>query len=367
MNSLNFIKNLNLNPVLVIAPLLLIGFIALTSFKTKSGFHIKGTVKENYNGYVYLQYNTEIDSQLIKEGKFEFKGEVAQPVKAYLWPKNPTLKSQFTLGEFMLENSTIEIKVNIYNKSNDGEVVTFLNLDSISGSKSQLKKAAMDLKIGKVEQISEISGQKKLLYSALFEFITTNPKLSLSGDYLSSQSNYFYNLLEVNQIELLYKKLNHKYQNSNDLEAIKSVILRKKLLSKGNKISKIVLPDQDGKLIEFNTLTSKLCLIEFWASWCAPCRQTVPELLSVYKKYKNSGFEIYGISIDENIEHWKNAIAKDQSNWLQVIDTAHSELQKFKVNKIPFNILVNEKKEIIDTNLSPEALHLILDNFLIIK
>lgn len=357
MNFLNF-KHFNFT----LASLLLLSFIILTSFKVKPAFHIKGIVKNNYNGYIYLQHSAVIDSQLVKDGRFEFKGEVVQPVKAYLCPKNPNSKSQFTLGEFMLENSALEIHANIYNRNNEGEEITFLNLDSISGSKSQVRKAAMDLKISQVEQISDISSQKKYLYSTLLEFISSNPKLSLSGDYLGSYSNYFYNLLEAKQIELLYKKLNHKYQNDNDLAAINSVILRKKLLSKGKKLSNIVLPDQNGKLVEFNTLPSKLILIEFWASWCAPCRQTVPELLNVYKKYKDRGFEIYGISIDENTEAWQKAIAKDQSNWVHVIDTAHAELQKFKVNKIPFNILVNENREIIDSNLSPEALDLILQN-----
>src|SRR5690606_31340825 len=162
-----------------------------------------------------------------------------------------------------------------------------------------------------------------LLYDHLSDFVKANPKSVLSGNYLVSISNY-YGYLSSDQIENLFRIIDTNYQNKKDIADIKSIIKRRRILDIGKIPPKILLPDQYGELIDSQKLEGDFILLEFWASWCAPCRQVNPALLKVYNSYKNNGFEILGIYQYQDIGKWKDAIKKDGINWIQVIDTLNS-------------------------------------------
>jgi peroxiredoxin len=89
----------------------------------------------------------------------------------------------------------------------------------------------------------------------------------------------------------------------------------------GSKVPDISLPDANGAVIKLSSLQGKVVLLDFWASWCGPCRKNNRQMLSLYDRYKDKGFEVYGVSIDENKEAWANAVQQDKMKWLQVIDT----------------------------------------------
>jgi len=80
------------------------------------------------------------------------------------------------------------------------------------------------------------------------------------------------------------------------------------------------LPDINGKTVSLSELHGKVVLIDFWASWCGPCRRNNPRLVKLYNKYHQKGLEIYGVSLDENVNSWKNAVKHDKLEWIQVID-----------------------------------------------
>ena len=80
------------------------------------------------------------------------------------------------------------------------------------------------------------------------------------------------------------------------------------------------LPDINGKTISLSELHGKVVLIDFWASWCGLCRRNNPRLVKLYNKYHQKGLEIYGVSLDENVNSWKNAVKHDKLEWIQVID-----------------------------------------------
>lgn len=92
-------------------------------------------------------------------------------------------------------------------------------------------------------------------------------------------------------------------------------------LKAGQDAPGISLSDVKGKLENLSDHKGKVVLVDFWASWCAPCRKANPNLVRLYKKYKQKGFEIFGVSIDENKTSWKKAIASDKITWPQVIET----------------------------------------------
>lgn len=118
----------------------------------------------------------------------------------------------------------------------------------------------------------------------------------------------------------------------------------------GNSAPDISLPDANGQILKLSSLQGKVVLLDFWASWCGPCRRSFPHTLSVYNQYKDKGFEVYGVSIDENVQAWQNAVKQDQTLWKQVIDTKAgfgNELTKtWDIKYIPSSFLIDKEGKI---------------------
>jgi Peroxiredoxin len=132
----------------------------------------------------------------------------------------------------------------------------------------------------------------------------------------------------------------------------------------GQPAYEIALPTLKGDTLKLSSLKGKIVLIDFWASWCGPCRAANKDMVKVYNKFKDYNFEILGVSLDEAPKQWERAIAKDKIKWLQVIDTggwdAHTVLQ-WNLYQIPTNYLINEEGIVIGKDLLVEdverALH----------
>lgn len=142
----------------------------------------------------------------------------------------------------------------------------------------------------------------------------------------------------------------------------------------GNKAKDIVLTNPEGKEIKLSSIKNKIVLIDFWASWCGPCRMENPNLVNTYSKYKEAkyknakGFEIYSISLDKNVDAWKAAINKDKLTWENHVSDlkgwGSSAGADYGVNFIPQNFLINEKGIIVAKNLRGDALDKELDKLL---
>lgn len=115
----------------------------------------------------------------------------------------------------------------------------------------------------------------------------------------------------------------------------------------------------DGKLISLSEVVknNKLVMLDFWASWCAPCLQAMPEIAGIYKEYKEKGLEIIGISSDENVERWKNAIQKQGMNWLQIRSAGEDRIGRvYSVKFIPCIILIGQDGKIVARRLDGDEL-----------
>ena len=142
-----------------------------------------------------------------------------------------------------------------------------------------------------------------------------------------------------------------------------------KSLNPGNKASDFVQNDPNGKPVKFSDIYSKnkLTMIDFWASWCGPCRKFNPELVKIYKKYHNKGFEILGVSLDASHDNWVKAIKDDKLTWPQVSDLKDWENEvgrMYNINSVPQNIFVDQNGIIVGKGIGKQEVDAFIDEFL---
>jgi peroxiredoxin len=112
----------------------------------------------------------------------------------------------------------------------------------------------------------------------------------------------------------------------------------------------ISLPDVNGNTISLSSLKGKVVLIDFWASWCGPCRQANPSVVRLYKKYKDQGFEVFGVSIDSKKAAWIKAIKQDKIKYTQVNDNGgwnSSVAATYGVDQIPTSFLLDKNGNVV--------------------
>jgi thiol-disulfide isomerase/thioredoxin len=121
----------------------------------------------------------------------------------------------------------------------------------------------------------------------------------------------------------------------------------------------IKLPTVKGDSLTLASLKGKVILLDFWASWCGPCRSSNRQLLKLYAKYKAKGFEIFSVSLDEDKKDWQKAITKDKMTWLQVNDPRGIDAQTaadWNIFQLPTSYLINKKGDVVSIDLEGKEL-----------
>jgi peroxiredoxin len=140
---------------------------------------------------------------------------------------------------------------------------------------------------------------------------------------------------------------------------------RLKGVSIGSEAPEIALPTPAGPIMRLSDLRGKYVLIDFWASWCGPCRRENPNVIKTYATYKDKGFEIFGVSLDQEKTAWINAIAKDQLTWPHVSDLQYWNsvaAQAYQVSSIPMTFLLDPQGKVIAKGLRGDSLNQYLAN-----
>ncbi|MCW3077732.1 MAG: hypothetical protein JWO32_2341 [Bacteroidetes bacterium] len=132
----------------------------------------------------------------------------------------------------------------------------------------------------------------------------------------------------------------------------------------GQKVTGITMPDKEGKLVSLSSIQANYILIDFWASWCIPCRRESGLLGELYQQYKLAGFEIYGVGLESGKDNWLKAIERDKRTWINVSTFQMFETPvtfDYAVTSLPANVLIDKTGKILGKNLHGEELKIVID------
>ncbi|WP_196937056.1 TlpA disulfide reductase family protein [Sphingobacterium hungaricum] len=355
--------------------LLLLSFMCIVHTHAQT-FVINGNGKKfNDQDIIYLTYSKDgkqlLDSTYVKNKTFRFEGTIDQPIKASLYRnENPFLIDISTDSKSIyLEEGTIEI---IANKSlNDARAKgTLLNADlerlnkqtrynrlnSARASKEYEDQADLPASEEKTQLSREAAAAYDRYVLDQLAFAEKNPTSIVSLDILvnaTKMSKY------ADQIALIYTKIPTEVQQSERGQLIAANLEKAKKTLVGDPAPWFMIPDLEGNGVALQDFKGKYILIDFWASWCLPCREENPNLIHVYNRYKDKGLVIIGISLDTKREDLIKAIEEDKLPWLQLADfqgNLSAVRYDYGINTIPANVLIGPDMRILAKDLKGQDL-----------
>jgi peroxiredoxin len=336
----------------------------------KDEYSIKGTIDGVETGKIYLLKIVEgqpqsIDTADIVGGKFNFKGKIEIPDLRLL-----RLNEQDYLAPFFLDNSGITVtakKDSLRNARYKGSPtqdvfqiymseVEKLNKDMMAlqakfqnamatGNTAEAEKAKID---GQAMQDNNLYFTKNFVKEHKNSVVAGYITLAM----LAGQ-------IDGAELDSIVGRFSPEISASEYVVKLKEVIQEQKKTAVGVAAPDFTMNDPDGKPVQLSSLRGKVVMIDFWASWCAPCRQENPNVVKLYNQYHAKGFEIIGVSLDKEKENWIKAIKDDQLSWIHVSDLQYWQnavARQYGVNAIPQTYLLDKEGKIIAKGLRSEQL-----------
>ena len=335
--------------------------------KSAKSFFIKGQIKGQTQGYIFLTYpgidgKSVKDSSAISNGKFEFKGNLTGPVMASLYGNIQSRSvSDPDYTNFFLEPKNI--KINVEEKNFKTAKFSGSKLQdeyqSLSRSKSKVEekyKSKLDsLRTEKDAEKNAAIRERLAPYFAEMDeqdyiFFDKHPKSYVTAYML----RFHVGDLTLDSLELFYDKLGIALQQTLYGKYINEEIEKLRGGSPGSIAKNFEAIDINNNKLSLADFKGKYVLIDFWASWCVPCRKGNPHLKELYASYKDKGMEIIGISDDDrNPDNWKKAVEKDGLPWKHVLrgldiqkklsnkSNDRDISEKFGIHTLPTKILID--------------------------
>ena len=154
-------------------------------------------------------------------------------------------------------------------------------------------------------------------------------------------------MMTIDQQERLYAGLSAGMKQTKEAKEFKEFSQGLRNSAVGKKIKDFTLPDEKDQSLAFSNFKGKYVLIDFWASWCGPCRQSFPHMREVFQQYKDQNFDIYSISIDKSKSDWLKAVAKENNPWKQALDNINIAGSGFAITGVPTTYLISPDGEIL--------------------
>lgn len=361
--------------------------LVLISFTNplKPNFTIIGLAKGVQDGtMVYLERPDEakgtiaLDSAKIVKGIFTMNGTAIEPAVNFIQVKGVEGKIAFILDQGVInftiykdsiskskiggtaDNDALQ-KFNVFSQKVQQKMQNF---QTENAQKMQTAQASKD-----DATIKQLMDQFGILQNELLEYTSTFPEKNPTSFLSVLLLDNMFNQPEVNiqKIKTVYRSLAPKLQKTKPGLSIKTKIDNYKEIAVGNVAPDFSGPTPDGKTLSLKAALGKVTIIDFWASWCGPCRKENPNVVALYNEFHEKGLNIIGVSLDKESAKWKEAIAKDGLTWSHV-----SNLQfwtdpiavLYNIKSIPATYILDEKGVIIATNLRGEELRAKIESIL---